>query len=138
MLIASIPLNSSTTSPLPINKLRKGQLILYWFGQNRYVRLCHSREELEAVAKPCLVLATSASLEWGYEALVKMHFSCFKKFTLLTFCVLFRFARDLFVDWASDARNLVIFTERPQPATLAYHLLSARPRSVTLTVSQLI
>jgi len=73
----------------------------------KFVRLCHSREELNSLPKPAVVLATTASLEWG-------------------------FARDLFVEWASNPRHTVIFTDRPQPGTLAHQLLTMAPRVLEL------
>jgi cleavage and polyadenylation specificity factor subunit 2 len=75
----------------------------------RFVRLCHSVEELEALPKPLVVLATTASLEWG-------------------------FARDLFVEWSSNPRHAVIFTDRPQPGTLGHLVLTQQPPALGLEV----
>jgi cleavage and polyadenylation specificity factor subunit 2 len=44
------------------------------------------------------------------------------------------FARDLFVEWAPEARNCVIITDRPQPGSLAETLLSTKPSLLTLKV----
>lgn len=73
----------------------------------KFVRLCHSVEELEALPKPLVVLATTASLEWG-------------------------FARDLFVEWSSNPRHAVIFTDRPQPGTLGHLVLTQQPPALGL------
>jgi len=75
----------------------------------RFVRLCHSVEELEALPKPLVVLATTASLEWG-------------------------FARDLFVEWSANPRHAVIFTDRPQPGTLGHLVLTQQPPALGLEV----
>lgn len=53
---------SRTITRIPLN------LIFHALLHTRFVRLCHSREELDAVPKPMVVLATTASLEWGYKA----------------------------------------------------------------------
>jgi cleavage and polyadenylation specificity factor subunit 2 len=66
-------------------------------------------EELEALPKPLVVLATTASLEWG-------------------------FARDLFVEWSSNPRHAVIFTDRPQPGTLGHLVLTQQPPALGLEV----
>ncbi len=53
----------------------------------RYLKLCHTREELGRLPQgPKLVLATLPSLQAGM-------------------------ARDLFVEWAADPRNLILFTQ---------------------------
>ncbi|KAF3966841.1 hypothetical protein CMV_009096 [Castanea mollissima] len=79
------------------------------FEQNRenpfllkHVRFCISKSELDnAPDGPKVVLASMASLEVG-------------------------FSHDIFVEWATDAKNLVLFTERGQFASLA-RILQADP-----------
>ena len=69
----------------------------------RHVRTCHTRHDVGMLNKergggPKVVLATLASLEAGL-------------------------ARQLFVEWARDSRNLIIFPLQAQvmlPATLAW------------------
>ncbi|CAI5523619.1 unnamed protein product [Closterium sp. Naga37s-1] len=63
----------------------------------KYIRLCHSVEEVEEVPGPKVVLASLASLEAG-------------------------FARALFVRWAPDLRNTLLFTSRAPPGSLAHTL----------------
>ncbi|GBG69921.1 hypothetical protein CBR_g4749 [Chara braunii] len=69
----------------------------------KYINLKHSREEFDSMLTkgPQVVLASTASLEAG-------------------------FARDLFVEWAGDPKNLVLFTERGPAGTLA-RVLQAEP-----------
>jgi hypothetical protein len=56
----------------------------------RYLKLCHTREELGRLPQgPKLVLATLPSLQAGM-------------------------ARDLFVEWAVDPRNLILFTQQAE------------------------
>ncbi|GLJ14052.1 hypothetical protein SUGI_0224770 [Cryptomeria japonica] len=70
------------------------------------------REFAELSPGPKVVLASMASLEEG-------------------------FSRDIFVEWATDTKNLVIFTERGQFGTLA-RMLQAEPppKAVKVTVSK--
>eukprot|EP00850_Spirogloea_muscicola_P005295 SM000024S07757 [mRNA] locus=s24:318967:324274:+ [translate_table: standard] len=79
----------------------------------KYLKLCHTREELEALgAGPKVVLASLASLEAGYS-------------------------RQLFVEWASHPANLVLFTEHGQMGSLASLLQSQPPpKAVRLAVSR--
>lgn len=59
-------------------------------GWHRYMKLCHTREELARLPQgPKLVLATLPSL----------HAGC---------------ARDLFLEWAPDPKNLVLFTQQAE------------------------
>jgi len=39
------------------------------------------------------------------------------------------------VEWASNPRHTVIFTDRPQPGTLAHQLLTMAPRVLELEVT---
>jgi cleavage and polyadenylation specificity factor subunit 2 len=72
-------------------------------------------DELTQSGQPTLVLSSFASLETG-------------------------FARELFLRWAPDPRNLVLFTERPHPDTLGRLLVDfylqrqPPPRTMPLTV----
>lgn len=90
------------------------------FEQNRenrfllkHVTLLINKSELDnAPDGPKVVLASKASLEVG-------------------------FSHDIFVEWASDPKNLVLFTERGQFATLA-RILQADPppKAVKVTMSK--
>uniref|UniRef100_A0A2N9EEK6 Cleavage and polyadenylation specificity factor subunit 2 n=1 Tax=Fagus sylvatica TaxID=28930 RepID=A0A2N9EEK6_FAGSY len=90
------------------------------FEQNRenpfllkHVRLLINKSELDnAPDGPKVVLASMASLEVG-------------------------FSHDIFIEWASDTKNLVLFTERGQFATLA-RILQADPppKAVKVTMSK--
>ncbi|CAA3000135.1 cleavage and polyadenylation specificity factor subunit 2 [Olea europaea subsp. europaea] len=78
----------------------------------KHVTLLINNSELEKVAGPKIVLASMASLEAG-------------------------FSHDIFVEWAADTKNLVLFTERGQFATLARMLQSdPPPRAVKVTMSR--
>lgn len=90
------------------------------FEQNRenpfllkHVTLLVNKSELEnAPEGPKVVIASMASLEVG-------------------------FSHDIFVEWASDTRNLVLFTENGQFATLARFLQAdPPPKAVKVTVSK--
>lgn len=61
------------------------------------LHICTSRSQLDALPSPKVVLSSFESLNAG-------------------------FARDLFIDWAPDPRNLVIFVCKPQRGTLSYKL----------------
>ncbi|KAG6422572.1 hypothetical protein SASPL_119149 [Salvia splendens] len=78
-----------------------------------HVTLLISKSELEKVPDgPKIVLASMASLEVG-------------------------FSHDIFVDWAADSKNLVLFTERGQFGTLARVLQSdPPPKAVKVTMSK--
>ena len=59
-------------------------------GWHRYMKLCHTREELARLPQgPKLVLATLPSL----------HAGC---------------ARDLFLEWAPDPKNLILFSQQAE------------------------
>ncbi|KAF1897485.1 hypothetical protein Lal_00035191 [Lupinus albus] len=78
-----------------------------------YVTLLTNKTELDnAPDGPKVVIASMASLEAG-------------------------FSHDIFVEWANDVKNLVLFTERGQFATLA-RILQADPppKAVKVTVSK--
>eukprot|EP00026_Physarum_polycephalum_P004310 Phypoly_transcript_04328.p1 GENE.Phypoly_transcript_04328~~Phypoly_transcript_04328.p1 ORF type:complete len:736 (+),score=97.57 Phypoly_transcript_04328:38-2209(+) len=77
----------------------------------KYVNLCHTLEELDNLPKPIVVLASGSSLGPG-------------------------FARDLFLRWASNPLNLVIFTDRGPTNTLAHTLLHNRPPVLDFTIGQ--
>ncbi|GJZ70139.1 cleavage and polyadenylation specificity factor subunit 2 isoform X1 [Tanacetum coccineum] len=79
----------------------------------KHVTLLISKNELENVPEgPKIVLASMASLEVG-------------------------FSHDIFVDWAADPRNLVLFTERGQFGTRARMLQSdPPPKAVKVTLSK--
>jgi cleavage and polyadenylation specificity factor subunit 2 len=44
------------------------------------------------------------------------------------------YARELFVEMANNPRNLVIFTERPNPGTFAHDIVSSKT-GATITVN---
>ncbi|KAL3683878.1 hypothetical protein R1sor_001900 [Riccia sorocarpa] len=79
----------------------------------KYLRLCHTRKDLDDLpAGPKVVFASMASLEGG-------------------------FARELFVEWATDPNNLVLFTERGQVGTLSRKLQAEPPpKVVKVTLSK--
>ncbi|KAF3432974.1 hypothetical protein FNV43_RR24076 [Rhamnella rubrinervis] len=79
----------------------------------KHVTLLVNRSELDnAPDGPKVVLASMASLEAG-------------------------FAHDIFVEWATDIKNLVIFTERGQFGTLARMLQAdPPPKAVKVTMSK--
>jgi len=60
--------------------------------------LCHSLADLARVPEPKVVLASVADLTCG-------------------------FSRELFVKWAEDPKNTVVFTCRPSPGALARTLI---------------
>uniref|UniRef100_K3WHC0 Cleavage and polyadenylation specificity factor subunit 2 n=1 Tax=Globisporangium ultimum (strain ATCC 200006 / CBS 805.95 / DAOM BR144) TaxID=431595 RepID=K3WHC0_GLOUD len=79
--------------------------------QFSHIHLIHSLEELDNLPSPKVVLTTSSSLECG-------------------------FAKDLFIRWASDQRNSIIFTCTSAPnsfATRVIQLGSNRSGDRTLT-----
>ncbi|XP_028790004.1 cleavage and polyadenylation specificity factor subunit 2-like [Neltuma alba] len=79
----------------------------------KYVKLIVNKSDLEnAPEGPKVVLASMASLEAG-------------------------FSHDIFVEWANDVKNLVLFTERGQFATLARMLQAdPPPKAVKVVVSK--
>ncbi|XP_024982399.1 cleavage and polyadenylation specificity factor subunit 2 isoform X3 [Cynara cardunculus var. scolymus] len=79
----------------------------------KHVTLLINKNELEnAPEGPKIVLASMASLEVG-------------------------FSHDIFVEWAADSRNLVLFTERGQFGTRARMLQSdPPPKAVKVTLSK--
>ncbi|KAL2334722.1 hypothetical protein Fmac_015935 [Flemingia macrophylla] len=79
----------------------------------KYVTLLINKTELDnAPEGPKVVLASMASLEAG-------------------------FSHDIFVEWANDVKNLVLFTERGQFATLARMLQAdPPPKAVKVVVSK--
>ncbi|KAK9665499.1 hypothetical protein RND81_14G115600 [Saponaria officinalis] len=78
----------------------------------KHVSLLINKSELENVPEgPKIVLASMASLEAG-------------------------FSHDIFAEWATDPKNLVLFTERGQFATLARMLQAdPPPKAVKITLS---
>ncbi|XP_054818663.1 cleavage and polyadenylation specificity factor subunit 2 isoform X2 [Prosopis cineraria] len=79
----------------------------------KYVKLIVNKSDLEnAPEGPKVVLGSMASLEAG-------------------------FSHDIFVEWANDVKNLVLFTERGQFATLARMLQAdPPPKAVKVIVSK--
>lgn len=79
----------------------------------KHVTLLINKSELENIPDgPKIVLASMASLEVG-------------------------FSHDIFVEWAADVKNLVLFTERGQFATRARMLQSdPPPKAVKVTMSK--
>ncbi|XP_031484063.1 cleavage and polyadenylation specificity factor subunit 2 [Nymphaea colorata] len=79
----------------------------------KHVNVLLNKNELEKLPEgPKVVLASMASLEEG-------------------------FSHDIFVEWASESKNLVIFTERGQFGTLARMLqVDPPPKAVKVTVSK--
>lgn len=83
----------------------------------RYMKLCHTREELARLPQgPKLVLATLPSLQAGM-------------------------ARELFVEWAGDPRNLILFTQQAEAGSLgaqlqAHSLQGSSPLTLQLPISK--
>lgn len=79
----------------------------------KHITIIVNKNELENVPDgPKVVLASMASLEFG-------------------------FSHDIFVKWATDAKNLVVFTERGQFGTLARMLQAdPPPKAVKVTMSE--
>ncbi|XP_008787501.1 cleavage and polyadenylation specificity factor subunit 2 [Phoenix dactylifera] len=79
----------------------------------KHVTLIINKNELEKLAEvPKVVLASMASLEVG-------------------------FSHDIFVEWATEAKNLVLFTEKGQFGTLARMLqVDPPPKAVKVTMSK--
>uniref|UniRef100_A0A7N0RI13 Cleavage and polyadenylation specificity factor subunit 2 n=1 Tax=Kalanchoe fedtschenkoi TaxID=63787 RepID=A0A7N0RI13_KALFE len=78
----------------------------------RHIKLLINKTDLDNVPGPKIVLASMASLEVG-------------------------FSHDIFAEWAMDAKNLILFTERSQFATLARMLQAdPPPRAVKVTISK--
>ncbi|KHG29898.1 Cleavage and polyadenylation specificity factor subunit 2 -like protein [Gossypium arboreum] len=77
------------------------------------IKLLTSKSELDSVPDgPKVILASMASLEAG-------------------------FSHDIFVEWAADVKNLVLFTERGQFGTLARMLQAdPPPKAVKVTMSR--
>merc|ERR550534_924592 len=64
----------------------------------KHIQLCHSLKEIEKLPEPKVVLASTADLESG-------------------------FSRELFIEWASNPRNSVIFTFKTAKDSLARRLI---------------
>eukprot|EP01124_Arcella_intermedia_P005522 TRINITY_DN13267_c0_g1_i1.p1 TRINITY_DN13267_c0_g1~~TRINITY_DN13267_c0_g1_i1.p1 ORF type:complete len:752 (-),score=213.87 TRINITY_DN13267_c0_g1_i1:29-1996(-) len=62
------------------------------------VKLCHKTSEVNEFPSPKVVLASMSSLNSG-------------------------FAQDIFVEWCSDAKNRIIFTDTSRPGTIARRLM---------------
>jgi cleavage and polyadenylation specificity factor subunit 2 len=75
----------------------------------KYLKLCDSLEDVNKLSSPKLVLASSPDMECG-------------------------FSRDLFTQWCSDERNLVIFTKRPTINTLARNVVDSQEKSILVQV----
>ncbi|KAI6173353.1 Cleavage and polyadenylation specificity factor subunit 2 [Aphelenchoides besseyi] len=66
--------------------------------QFRYLRCCHSLTELNAVRSPKVVLVSGIDMESGYS-------------------------RELFLDWCTDSKNIVIVTGRSSERSLSSKLI---------------
>ncbi|XP_028396324.1 LOW QUALITY PROTEIN: cleavage and polyadenylation specificity factor subunit 2-like [Dendronephthya gigantea] len=66
--------------------------------QFKYCKLCHNLADLEKVPSPKVVLASMQDLMSGY-------------------------AKDLFIEWAEDERNSIIFSTRTAPGSVARKLI---------------
>jgi cleavage and polyadenylation specificity factor subunit 2 len=76
----------------------------------RHIQCISSLEDLEGVHGPKVVLASSATLDSG-------------------------FSREIFLEWCSDHRNQVLFTQRAGPTSLSSELLKEpKPRLLQLKV----
>lgn len=74
----------------------------------KYLKPCHSLQDLTKLTDPKVVLATQPDLQSG-------------------------FAKDLFVQWCQDPKNCVIFTQRTGQGTLA-RLLIDRPETKAVAI----
>uniref|UniRef100_M4C192 Cleavage and polyadenylation specificity factor subunit 2 n=1 Tax=Hyaloperonospora arabidopsidis (strain Emoy2) TaxID=559515 RepID=M4C192_HYAAE len=84
--------------------------------QFSHIHLVHTLEELDALPSPKVVLATSPNLECG-------------------------FAKDIFIRWAPDPRNTIIFTSTTPETSFAYRVLTlakgpSAQRNISCTVIQ--
>jgi Cft2 family RNA processing exonuclease len=66
------------------------------------VRVVHSMEELKRLKQPYVVMASMETLNCGP-------------------------AKELFLAWASDPRNLILFTQMPPETSLGHQVLTAQP-----------
>ncbi|KAF1776916.1 Cleavage and polyadenylation specificity factor subunit 2 [Phytophthora cactorum] len=84
--------------------------------QFTHIHLVHTLEELDALPNPKVVLATSPSLECG-------------------------FAKDIFIRWAPDPRNSIIFTSTTPETSFASRVLKlakdpSAEKTITCSVTQ--
>jgi cleavage and polyadenylation specificity factor subunit 2 len=86
------------------------------FAEDRYnpfnfkhVKLCDSIEEINKLSSPKLILASAPDMECG-------------------------FSRDLFLEWSSDEKNLILFTKRPAINMLARLVIDSQDKVVTVKV----
>ena len=80
--------------------------------QFKHLQLCHSLSEVNRIRGPKVVLASSPDLECG-------------------------FARELFIQWCTSAKNHVILTSRTSAGTLARELVTnKKKRTLSLQVKQ--
>ncbi|KAI9911602.1 hypothetical protein PsorP6_009581 [Peronosclerospora sorghi] len=87
----------------------------YWI-QNNHIHLVHTLEELDALSSPKVVLATSPSLECG-------------------------FAKNIFIRWAPDPRNSIIFTSTTPETSFASRVInlaksSSAEKSIACTITK--
>lgn len=92
--------------------------ILNEFEKNRgnpfkfkHLELKQSLNDLGKLRQPITVLATQPDLESG-------------------------FARDLFTLWSQEAKNSIIFTQRPSPGTLGYQVFCQRTNPLEIEIWQ--
>jgi cleavage and polyadenylation specificity factor subunit 2 len=75
----------------------------------KHIKMKHRVKDLEKLNQPLVVLCTSATLETGY-------------------------AKELFVRWAGDSKNAILFTDKSNPGTLARKLVTEKPKKLTLVL----
>ena len=87
------------------------------FSEDRYnpftfkcLKLCDSLEDINKLSSPKLVLCSTPDMECG-------------------------FSRELFTEWCSDEKNLVIFTKRPTVNTLSKLVIENQGGTIPVEVS---
>ena len=87
------------------------------FSEDRYnpfnfkhLKLCDRLDDINKLSYPKLVLCSTPDMECGYS-------------------------RELFTEWCSDERNLVIFTKRPTINTLAKAVIENPDKPIQIQVS---
>lgn len=77
----------------------------------KYLQLKQQLSDLEHLPQPITVIASQPDLESG-------------------------FAKDLFAIWSHDPKNSIIFTQRPGPNTLGYHVMNTPSRVIQVEIWQ--
>eukprot|EP01135_Chromosphaera_perkinsii_P000762 Nk52_evm50s151 gene=Nk52_evmTU50s151 len=75
----------------------------------KHIQLCHSVAELDKFPEPKVVMASMQGLDYG-------------------------FAKDVFLKWAMNSKNLMLFTNRPPPGSLSQRLLNGDSSAALIEV----